>query len=46
MHFGTFQMTTEGIDEPLRALEEARLAKQVAPSQFRTLAFGESIRLL
>ena len=26
MHFGTFQMTTEGIDEPLRALEDARRA--------------------
>ena len=23
MHFGTFQLTTEGIDEPLRALEDA-----------------------
>ena len=26
MHFGTFQLTTEGIDEPLRALEDARRA--------------------
>src|SRR3989442_10660883 len=26
MHFGTFQLTTEGIDAPLRALEEARRA--------------------
>ena len=23
MHFGTFQLTTEGIDEPMRALDEA-----------------------
>ena len=45
MHFGTFQMTTEGIDEPLRALEEARRARNVAPSRFRTLGFGESVRL-
>jgi L-ascorbate metabolism protein UlaG (beta-lactamase superfamily) len=45
MHFGTFQLTTEGIDEPLRALEVARQAKNVPPSQFRTLAFGESLRL-
>jgi len=29
MHFGTFQLTTEGIDEPLRALEEARRARLV-----------------
>ena len=45
MHFGTFQMTTEGIDEPLRALEEARRARNVAPSVFRTIGFGESVRL-
>ena len=45
MHFGTFQLTTEGIDEPLRALEDARAAHGVAPSRFRTLDFGESTRL-
>jgi L-ascorbate metabolism protein UlaG (beta-lactamase superfamily) len=45
MHFGTFQLTTEGIDEPLRALEAARREKNVAPLQFRTLGFGESVRL-
>jgi L-ascorbate metabolism protein UlaG (beta-lactamase superfamily) len=45
MHFGTFQLTTEGIDEPLRALEEACRAKHIPPSRFRTLGFGESLRL-
>jgi L-ascorbate metabolism protein UlaG (beta-lactamase superfamily) len=45
MHFGTFQMTTEGIDEPLRALEDACRAKSIPPSRFRTLDFGESVRL-
>jgi L-ascorbate metabolism protein UlaG (beta-lactamase superfamily) len=45
MHFGTFQLTTEGIDEPLRALEAARHARAIAPAQFRTLRFGESMRL-
>ncbi len=45
MHFGTFQMATEGIDEPLRALEEACRANNVPASRFRTLGFGESIRL-
>jgi L-ascorbate metabolism protein UlaG (beta-lactamase superfamily) len=45
MHFGTFQMTTEGIDEPLRALEAARRARNIPASQFRTLGFGESVRL-
>jgi hypothetical protein len=43
MHFGTFQMTTEGIDEPVRALEEARRAKSVPASAFRILGFGESV---
>src|SRR6185369_266462 len=42
MHFGTFQMTTEGIDEPLRDLAEACAARGVAASRFRTLEFGES----
>ena len=45
MHFGTFQMTTEGIDEPLRALEDACRARSIPPSQFRTPGFGESVRL-
>lgn len=45
MHFGTFQLTTEGIDEPIRALGEACRARNVPPSRFRTLGFGESVRL-
>jgi L-ascorbate metabolism protein UlaG (beta-lactamase superfamily) len=45
MHFGTFQLTTEGIDEPVRALESARLAHHVEPSRFRTIGFGESVRV-
>ena len=45
MHFGTFQMTSEGIDEPLRALEAARASRNIPSSQFRTLAFGESLRI-
>jgi L-ascorbate metabolism protein UlaG (beta-lactamase superfamily) len=43
MHFGTFQMTAEGIDEPVRALEEARRARNVPASAFRILGFGESM---
>jgi hypothetical protein len=38
-------MTTEGIDEPLRALEDARRARNIPLSRFRTLGFGESARL-
>jgi L-ascorbate metabolism protein UlaG (beta-lactamase superfamily) len=45
MHFGTFQMTIEGIDEPLRALEAACRARHIAPSRFRTVGLGESVRL-
>ena len=44
MHFGTFQLTTEGIDEPLRALERARQDRQIAEASFRALQFGESAR--
>ena len=45
MHFGTFQLTTEGIDEPVRALEQARLAHHVEPSAFQAIGFGESVRV-
>ena len=33
MHFGTFQLTTEGIDEPIRALTEACRTSNVAPDR-------------
>jgi L-ascorbate metabolism protein UlaG (beta-lactamase superfamily) len=42
MHFGTFQLTDEGIDDPLRALDAARTRHDVAPSAFRVLDFGET----
>ena len=45
MHFGTFQMTIEGIDDPLRALEDARRESRITTSTFRTLGFGESMRV-
>ena len=43
MHFGTFQLTDEGIDEPIRALERARVAHGVAPDAFRVLDFGATL---
>jgi L-ascorbate metabolism protein UlaG (beta-lactamase superfamily) len=43
MHFGTFQLTDEGIDEPLRALERARADHGVSDDAFRVIDFGESI---
>jgi L-ascorbate metabolism protein UlaG (beta-lactamase superfamily) len=45
MHFGTFQLTTEGIDEPLRALDDACRVQNIPRSRFRTLPFGESLKL-
>jgi L-ascorbate metabolism protein UlaG (beta-lactamase superfamily) len=42
MHFGTFQLTDEGIDEPLRALEKARAAHGVSADEFGVLDFGET----
>jgi L-ascorbate metabolism protein UlaG (beta-lactamase superfamily) len=45
MHFGTFQLTTEAIDEPLRALEIARKEHRVPDDRFQILDFGESFEL-
>jgi L-ascorbate metabolism protein UlaG (beta-lactamase superfamily) len=42
MHFGTFQLTDEAIDEPLRALERARAAHGVSAEAFSVLDFGET----
>ena len=44
MHFGTFQLTTEAIDEPERALDAALRVRGISPSRFYTLAFGGSAR--
>ncbi len=45
MHFGTFRLTTEAIDEPERALHEAKREKGLHDSAFRTLDFGQSVAL-
>jgi L-ascorbate metabolism protein UlaG (beta-lactamase superfamily) len=45
MHFGTFQLTPEGIDEPVRELANALRERGVAAERFRTLEVGESIKL-
>jgi L-ascorbate metabolism protein UlaG (beta-lactamase superfamily) len=42
MHFGTFQLTTEGIEEPLRALDAALDARGIPRASFRALEFGGS----
>jgi L-ascorbate metabolism protein UlaG (beta-lactamase superfamily) len=46
MHFGTFQLTPEAIDEPVRELAKALRARGLAAEQFRTMDVGESARLL
>jgi len=43
MHFGTFQLTPEGIDEPVHALADALDRHGIAPNAFRALSVGESI---
>lgn len=40
-HFGTFQLTDEPFDAPLRALEESCAAAGVSPERFRALEPGE-----
>ena len=43
MHFGTFQLTPEGIDEPVRELTKALRDRGVPPERFRALGVGESV---
>ena len=44
MHFGTFQLTDEGIDAPLEALEAARRERGIPEQAFRAPGFGETLR--
>ena len=45
MHFGTFQLTLEGIDDPAIALGEALRTRGVVADRFRVPEFGESFTL-
>lgn len=45
MHFGTFPLTSEGIDEPVAALARAREAAGVSADRFVTLHVGDSVPL-
>jgi L-ascorbate metabolism protein UlaG (beta-lactamase superfamily) len=45
MHFGRFQLTAEGIEEPVRDLVKALLERGVAPERFRAVEAGEAVRL-
>ncbi len=44
MHFGTFQLTDEAIDQPVLDLAAARQLAQVDPAEFIVPRFGETIR--
>ena len=45
MHFGTFRLTDEGIDQPAEALAASLRAQGVDPADFRVPRFGETIRV-
>jgi L-ascorbate metabolism protein UlaG (beta-lactamase superfamily) len=45
MHFGTFQLTPEGIDQPVRDLANALREQGVPAEEFRTIEVGESVQV-
>jgi L-ascorbate metabolism protein UlaG (beta-lactamase superfamily) len=45
MHFGTFQLTLEGIDDPVESLAAARRQRGIAPDAFLAPEFGQSFAL-
>ena len=46
MHFGTIQLTAEGIDDPVHDLAQALREREVPPDRFATLEFGGSRALM
>ena len=40
IHFGTFQLTDEGMEEPIHELERARAEQGVEEAAFRVPVFG------
>ncbi|MFO1407984.1 MAG: MBL fold metallo-hydrolase [Steroidobacteraceae bacterium] len=44
-HYGCFQLTDEGIDEPVAGLDVARRRHGVEPGRFRALETGETFRV-
>ena len=45
VHWGTFELTDEALDEPPRALAQARRDKGLADDRFVVMAIGETRRL-
>jgi N-acyl-phosphatidylethanolamine-hydrolysing phospholipase D len=45
VHWGTFQLTDEALDEPPRALAQALKTARIDPSLFVTAAIGETLQI-
>jgi N-acyl-phosphatidylethanolamine-hydrolysing phospholipase D len=45
MHYGTFELTNESLDEPPKALAQAKLQQGVADEAFTVPAVGQTLRL-
>jgi len=45
MHYGTFQLTAEAINEPIELLEEAKKKANIKPSEFITLPVGKAYEI-
>ena len=45
IHWGTFELTDEALDEPPRALAAARRQNGVADDDFEVTAIGQTLRL-
>jgi L-ascorbate metabolism protein UlaG (beta-lactamase superfamily) len=45
IHWGTFQLTFEGIDDPPKRLAEVRKARGIAQERFRATEVGQSWRV-
>jgi len=45
MHWGTFKLSDEPLDEPPRRLEAERLRRGIAPERVRVLAIGETVEV-
>lgn len=45
IHFGTFRLTTEGIDDPPRELNDALTARGRSSTEFSVIEHGESVRI-
>jgi hypothetical protein len=43
MHWGTFKLTDEPLDEPPRRLEAERARRGIAQERVRVLAIGETL---